>query len=85
VSRRLAPEYLFAYAEFGTFSGLAVLSGLREENRTHHWCASGDPRAARATAALKEIFCPSAADWRSRVIAGALEIVARVERGLAAA
>ena len=41
VARNLAPDYLFACAEFGTYGPIQVLTGLRAENQAHHW---GRPR-----------------------------------------
>ncbi|MBA4031043.1 MAG: DUF2817 domain-containing protein [Planctomyces sp.] len=85
VSRGLAPEYLFACAEFGTYGPVQVLAGLRAENQAHHW---GSPVAAstlRAKARLKELFCPASEAWRSQVIERSLELVGRAQRGLLAA
>jgi hypothetical protein len=83
VSRNLAPDYLFACAEFGTFGPIQVLSGLRAENQAHHW---GTPTAAstvRAKHRLKELFCPSAEAWRSQVLDHSFDLVARAVQGLA--
>lgn len=84
VSRGFAPEYLFAYAEFGTFSSLRVLAGLRAENQAHHRGSRSDPATARAKARLKTLFCPPDPRWRARVIARSVELVARAIDGLAA-
>ena len=80
VSAGLAEEYLFAYAEFGTFSGVRVLSGLRAENHAHHWLAADDPAAIRAKQRLKDLFFPRDAAWRSRTIGQAVELAQRAER-----
>jgi len=82
VSRGLAPDYLFACAEFGTYGPVQVLAGLRAENQAHHW---GNPAAAstvKAKARLKELFCPANEVWRSQVIERSLDLIARAERGL---
>jgi hypothetical protein len=82
VSRNLAPEYLFAVAEFGTYSSIRVLAGLRAENQAHHW---GDPAAAstyRAKHRLKELFCPADSGWRSRVLEHSVHLTHRALTGL---
>jgi hypothetical protein len=83
VARNLAPDYLFAFAEFGTYGPIQVLAGLRAENQAHHW---GTPTAAstvRAKRRLKELFCPSAETWRLQVLDCSHDLVARALRGLA--
>ena len=47
MARGLAPDYLFAYAEFGTNGPLQMLAGLRAENQAHHWGASDAPTTRR--------------------------------------
>jgi Protein of unknown function (DUF2817) len=82
VSRKLAPNYLFACAEFGTYGPIHVVAGLRAENQAHHW---GSPTAAstiRAKQQLKELFCPSEAAWRSQVLYQSFDLVARSLYGL---
>lgn len=82
VSRRLAADYLFAVAEFGTYGPIQVLAGLRAENQAHHW---GEPSAASTVGAkerLKELFCPAGDAWRSQVVERSLELVAQAQRGL---
>jgi hypothetical protein len=67
-SRTLAPDYLFAYAEFGTYGPIQMLAGLRAENQAHHW---GEPSATstiRAKERLRELFCPADSNWRSRAL-----------------
>ena len=83
VARNLAPDYLYACAEFGTYGPVQVLAGLRAENQAHHW---GTPTAAstvRAKHRLMELFCPSAAAWRLQVRDHGFDLVARAVRGLA--
>jgi hypothetical protein len=82
VSSGLAPDYLFACAEFGTYGSVQALAGLRAENQSHHW---GPPSAAstvRAKERLKELFCPAAQDWQSQVLDRSLELVGQAQRGL---
>ena len=82
VSQELAADYLFAYAEFGTYNALSMMAGLRAENQAHHW---GDPAAEsthRAKERLRELFCPADPHWRSRVLTTAVDLVGRARRGL---
>lgn len=83
ISRDLAPDYLYACAEFGTYGPLQVLAGLRAENQAHHW---GMPTAAssiRAKHRLRELFCPAAKAWRLQVLDRSFDLVVRAVRGLA--
>jgi len=82
VSRKLAPDYLFACAEFGTYGPVPILAGLRAENQAHHWGTPASPSTVRAKERLKELFCPSSSAWRSQVIQKSLDLVSRAERGL---
>jgi hypothetical protein len=77
VSSGLAPDYLFAYAEFGTYRPIQVLAGLRAENQAHHWRTPDSPGTRRAKERLKELFCPADEGWRSRVLERSREIVRR--------
>jgi hypothetical protein len=82
VSRGLAPDYLFACAEFGTYGPIQVLAGLRAENQAHHWGIPSAASTVRAKERLKELFCPAADAWRSQVIERSQELVGRAQRGL---
>lgn len=82
VFRKLAPEYLFACAEFGTYSPIQVLAGLRAENQAHHWGKHSSTGSIDVKANLKELFCPASPDWRSAVIERSLDIVERASRGM---
>ena len=77
MSRTLAPDYLFAYAEFGTYRPVQVLAGLRAENQAHHWDTPDSPATRRAKERLKELFCPADEEWRSRVLERGRDIVRR--------
>jgi hypothetical protein len=81
VTRNADRDYLFAYAEFGTYRPIQVLGRLRDENRTHHWTASEDPAWRHAKERLLEAFCPRSPIWRERVLERAVRLV---ERALAA-
>jgi hypothetical protein len=82
VSRHLAPEYLFAVAEFGTYSSIRVLAGLRAENQAHHWGDRSAPMTLRAKERLKELFCPADSGWRSRMLEHSVRLVHRALTGL---
>lgn len=82
VSRKLAPHYLFAFAEFGTYSTLRLLAALRTENRLHHWAAADAAELDQARQRLVELYCPAAPRWRTQVIAHALQLAAQAEQGL---
>ena len=77
VSRAFAPDYLFAYAEFGTYGPIQMLAGLRAENQAHQWGAPDSPNTRRAKERLKELFCPADEQWRSRVLERSRNIVRR--------
>lgn len=81
VSRKFAPDYLYACAEFGTYGPVQVLGGLRAENQAHHWGNHPDIASIRARQQLKELFCPSSETWRSRVIRHSLDLVDRAIDG----
>jgi hypothetical protein len=82
VSRDLAPDYLYACVEFGTYGPIRVLGGLRAENQAHHWNVASAGSTARAKSRLKELFCPTSDAWRSRVLEQSIELVARAQQGL---
>ena len=82
VSRGLAPDYLFAFAEFGTYSSIRMMAGLRAENQAHHWGHPSDESTRRAKQRLKELFCPSDGGWRTRVLTRSLDLVRRAQEGL---
>jgi hypothetical protein len=77
VFHQLAPENMFACAEFGTYSPIKVLAGLRAENQAHHWSKHSSARSVAVKENLKELFCPASPDWRSVVIERSLDIVER--------
>jgi hypothetical protein len=61
-----------------------MLGGLRAENQAHHWGRPGDPNTERARANLRELFCPSAPEWRSLALGQGQDLVERAAAGLAA-
>jgi hypothetical protein len=68
-------DYLHLCAEFGTYGPLPVLAGLRAENQAHHWGRPGDRATVRAKERIKELFCPSAPEWRRRALATGSDMV----------
>lgn len=75
VAQQFAPKYVFACAEFGTYSPVKVLAGLRAENQAHHWGKREDAATLKAKQRLKELFCPASAAWRQTVIEESLKLV----------
>jgi hypothetical protein len=82
LARGLAPDYLFAYAEYGSYGPLQVVAGLRAENQAHHWGSPGATSTLRAKQRLMELFCPASETWRTQVLADCVEQVERAARGL---
>jgi hypothetical protein len=59
-----------------------VLAALRAENQAHHWCRRDDPRAVRARARLREVFCPASPSWRAQAVSMAIDVIEQAVRGL---
>jgi hypothetical protein len=83
VAQEYASNYNFAFAEFGTYSNISVMAGLRAENQAHHWGRPEDSGTARAKERLRELFCPASRAWRSQVVAKSMDLVDRAVSGLA--
>ncbi len=81
-AQNFAPEYLLAYAEFGTYGNLRALAGLRAENQAHHWGRAQDRGTLRAKARLQELFCPASSEWRTRALAQGTELVEKAIGGM---
>lgn len=77
-AQHFASDYLFAYAEFGTYSNLRVLAGLRAENQAHHWGGPTDESTTRAKARLRELFCPASHRWRSMALHNGVGLIDRL-------
>jgi hypothetical protein len=82
IAQRLADEYLYMVAEFGTYSSVWVMGGVRAENQAHHWGRPDGTNEKQAKARLKEVFCPADPAWRQRVLAQGLQLVRRASTGL---
>lgn len=83
VARNRERDYLFATAEFGTYSPTQVLAGLRAENQTQHWGLPGEPSTERSKQRLVELFCPCSAIWRTKVLERGVQLVHQAIDGLA--
>ena len=83
LAQGLAPDYLYAVAEFATYGHVRMLGGLRQENRAHHWGQPGNANSERAKAWLKELFCPTDPAWRELVLKQGLQLVEQAATGLA--
>lgn len=77
-AQHFARDYRFAYAEFGTYSNLRVLAGLRAENQAHHWGGPTDDSTTTAKARLRELFCPASHRWRSMALHNGVGLIDRV-------
>lgn len=76
----LGPARTYAgVLEFGTYSGVRVLARLRQENRAFHHAPPQSAERRRAGTALREMFCPSAPDWRMRVLDRAARFLQQAE------
>lgn len=75
-------EYLCVLAEFGTYSGLKVISAMRAENRAWLYTDPGDPRRIAARKRLLETFCPADPLWRREMVAKGVEVVAQARAAL---
>jgi hypothetical protein len=82
IAQQLADEYVYMTAEFGTYSGVTMMSGVRAENQAHHWGRPDGPNERRARTQLKEVFCPADPAWRERVLFQGVELVRRAAAGL---
>lgn len=75
-------DYLFAFAEFGTYGPLRVLSALREENRQHHCGERSSARFHQSKRALLEAFCPRSQVWRERTLEFAGQLCEQAQTSL---
>lgn len=70
-------NYIFATAEFGTYSGGKVIAALRAENRAYHYAEPTDPAYEWTRAAVAEAFGPRSLTWRENALRQGLEIIER--------
>jgi hypothetical protein len=85
VAQKVAPDYLYMVAEFGTFGNIPMLAGLRAENRAVHWGTPGERWTERAKARLRDLFVPASPEWRGWVLPQGVELVRVAAKGLGAA
>jgi hypothetical protein len=67
--------YTYLCAEFGTYSPLKMISGLRGENRCVHWGKPADRKTQQAKKRLQELFCPSSTQWRTRALSDGVRLI----------
>jgi hypothetical protein len=82
ISRKLAEEYLFACAEFGTYGPIQMLAGIRAENQAHYWGLPNSSSTLRTKKRLQELFCPASIRWRSRALERSFELVTQAVQAL---
>lgn len=61
-------DYTYLCLEFGTYSSLQVLNGLRRENHAHHWKRQHSSSSRKVKRRLLELFCPASSGWRRRTV-----------------
>ena len=65
VQRHLSDrDYLYLTAEFGTASGMTVVSAMRAENRAHRHASTPPDRLRAVKSRFREAFMPSSTAWR---------------------
>jgi hypothetical protein len=75
-------DYVYACADFGTYSPIRVLKTLRAENRCYYWAAPESQQTKQAKQELKEVFCPQSQAWRRKSLANAGELTRNAIEGL---
>lgn len=68
-------QYTYLCAEFGTYSPIKVIAGLRAENRAVHWGKPDAPQTKQAKTRLKELFCPASETWRSQALCSGVQLI----------
>ena len=84
MAQNFAAKYLFAFVEFGTYSSIAVIAGLRAENQAYHWGKPMDSWTRKTKQRVMELFCPASAAWRRQVMEDGLGIVEKAVIGMKA-
>jgi hypothetical protein len=75
-------DYLYLCAEFGTYSAMRIVAGLRAENQAHHWDRPDSAATVRTRQRLRELFCSGDAEWRAQALQQGLLLVERARRGV---
>ena len=78
----LATNYIYACAEFGTYSPVEMLAGLRAENRAHHWSRRDAPEREQTRQHLRELFCPASPQWQQAVVDRSIQFIDQARNGL---
>lgn len=74
-SMGFAKDYVAMCAEFGTYSPLTMLKGVRAENIAHHWSTPASAQSILAKRRLLELFCPGSPVWRDTVLRKSLRLI----------
>jgi len=82
VSRNGGRDYTYAAAEFGTYSPIRILAGLRAENQAHHWGLSDDASTEQAKQRLVDLFCPPVKNWRDQALERSVRLVDQAIKGI---
>ena len=75
-------DYCFLGAEFGTYSSVNMLAGLRAENQAHHWGLPHTASTQRVKQHFRELFCPASLAWRQRALEQGLHLVMQAAQAL---
>lgn len=75
-------DYVYACADFGTYSPLRMLRTLRQENRCAHWAGEDSAAARLWRQRLEEVFCPRSSGWRRAALGNADELTRKAIEGL---
>jgi hypothetical protein len=75
-------DYVFLGAEFGTYSSVNMIAGLRAENQAHHWGLPQTAGAQRVKQHFQELFCPASVAWRQRALEQGLHLVMQAAQAL---
>jgi hypothetical protein len=81
VTRLFAPRPVYAAVlEFGAAPPVRTLAALRRENRAYHYASATGRVLQQAREELRTVFCPSASEWRTQVLADGARVLAQAER-----
>jgi hypothetical protein len=79
-------DYVCAVAEFGTYTSLKVLGGMRTENQSYVWLKGDDlqtrTQIERSKQRLVELFCPSSTRWRQQTLRRGLQLISQALKAL---
>ena len=80
---KMAPrDYLFLGAEFGSYSAIKIVAGLRAENQAYHWGGPQGASARRTRQHLQELFCPASSAWRQHTLEQGIRLAMKAANAL---